>query len=172
MLRSKQTRLLLIIPPVLLALALLVSTCRNQADSGSAAAGSRAGEGAVGPEYVGRESCRECHEREYSLFQGSDHDLAMDLATDTTVLGNFNDFTLEHLGVRTRFYRQDGKFMVHTEGEGGEFRDYEIKYVLGIRPLQQYLVDFPGGAFQMLPFCWDSRTVEEGGRRWFHIYDR
>ena len=62
--------------------------------------------------------------------------------------------------------------MVHTEGEGGEFRDYEIKYVLGIRPLQQYLVDFPGGAFQMLPFCWDSRTVEEGGRRWFHIYDR
>ena len=150
--RSKHTRLLLIIPPVLLALALFVSTCKDQPEKGSSA-----GEAAGGPEYIGRESCKECHEREYSLFQGSDHDLAMDFATDTTVLGNFNDLTVEHLGVPTRFFRQNGEYMVHTEGEGGEFRDYKIKYVLGVRPLQQYLIEFPDGAFQMLPFCWDTR---------------
>ncbi len=165
--RSKHTRLLLMIPPILLALALLFSTCRKQPERGSS---SGLG-GDVGPEYTGRESCKECHEREYSLFQGSDHDLAMDFATDTTVLGNFNDLTIEHLGVSTRFFRQDGEFMVHTEGEGGDHRDYRIKYVLGIRPLQQYLVEFPDGAFQMLPFCWDTRDAVEGGQRWFHIYD-
>ena len=30
--------------------------------------------------YVGRENCRECHEKEFNLFQGSDHDMAMDTA--------------------------------------------------------------------------------------------
>ena len=30
--------------------------------------------------YVGRENCKECHQMEYDLFQGSDHDMAMDTA--------------------------------------------------------------------------------------------
>jgi len=48
--------------------------------------------------------------------------------------------------------------------------DYEIHYVFGIRPLQQYLVEFPGGRYHMLPLCWDTRPEEEGGQKWFHIY--
>ncbi len=158
----------LIIPPVLLILAVIVSTCGDRQERQSTgSSGDEAGAG-----FIGRESCKECHEREYELFQGSDHDLAMDDATDVTVLGNFNDLTITHLDFETRFFRQDGKFMVHTEGDGGEFKDFTIKYVFGVRPLQQYLVEFPNGAFQMLPFCWDTRPVEEGGQRWFHIYDQ
>jgi hypothetical protein len=41
--------------------------------------------------FVGRESCLECHENAMRLFEGSHHDLAMDHATEATVLGDFND---------------------------------------------------------------------------------
>jgi len=36
--------------------------------------------------------------------------------------------------------------------------------------LQQYLVEFPGGRLQTLPFAWDTRPEEQGGQRWFHVY--
>ncbi|MFO7933254.1 MAG: tetratricopeptide repeat protein [Bacteroidales bacterium] len=120
--------------------------------------------------YVGRESCRECHQKQYDLFQGSDHDMAMDTATAETVLGDFNDVTFTHMGVTSRFYTSDGKYYVHTEGPDGEMGDYRIDYVFAIRPLQQYLVAFPGGKYQCLPICWDTRPAGEGGQRWFHIY--
>ena len=121
-------------------------------------------------EYRGRESCRECHEKEYNLFQGSDHDMAMDLATEQTVLGDFSDVALTHFGVTSRFYQSDGKFMVTTEGPDGSMEDYQVSYVFGVRPLQQYLIEFPGGRLQCLPLCWDTRPAGEGGQRWFHIY--
>ncbi|MDF1574923.1 MAG: tetratricopeptide repeat protein [Bacteroidales bacterium] len=120
--------------------------------------------------YMGRESCRECHEKQYNLFQGSDHDQAMDTATAGTVLGDFNNVSYTHFGVTSRFFMSDGKYMVHTEGPGGEMLDYQISYVFGVRPLQQYLIEFPGGRYQCLPICWDTRPEDEGGQRWFHIH--
>ncbi len=121
-------------------------------------------------QYIGRESCKECHEKEYNLFQGSDHDMAMDEANSETVLGDFNDVTYTHFGVTSRFFMSDGKYMVNTEGPEGIMIDYEVSYVFGVRPLQQYLIEFPGGRYQCLPICWDSRPAEDGGQRWYHIY--
>ena len=120
--------------------------------------------------YVGRESCKECHETEYDLYLGSDHDMAMDSATSESVLGDFSDVTYTHFGVTSRFYMSDGKYMVNTEGPDGEMTDYRISYVFGVRPLQQYLIAFPGGRYQCLPICWDTRPASQGGQRWFHIY--
>ncbi len=120
--------------------------------------------------YVGRASCKHCHEKQYALYTGSDHDMAMDIATDNTVLGDFNNASFTHHGVTSKFYRRDGKFFVFTEGLKGEFHEFEIKYVFGYSPLQQYLIEFPRGSYQMLPLCWDTRHAKEGGQRWFHIY--
>ena len=94
----------------------------------------------------------------------------MDPANDQTVLGDFEDATLTHLGVTSRFYRRDGNFLVSTEGASGAVEEFEVKYTFGVDPLQQYLVEFPGGRLQCLPLCWDSRPREEGGQRWFHLY--
>jgi tetratricopeptide (TPR) repeat protein len=120
--------------------------------------------------YVGSGACAECHEREYAAWRGSDHDLAMDVATEQTVLGDFDDATLPWFGVTSTFFRRDGKYFVRTDGPDGKLRDYEIAYTFGVRPLQQYLVEFPGGRFQALSLCWDSRPASEGGQRWFHLY--
>ncbi len=49
-------------------------------------------------------------------------------------------------------------------------QDYEIAYTYGVYPLQQYLIGFPDGRYQALGIAWDSRSREEGGQSWFHLY--
>ena len=96
--------------------------------------------------FVGGQKCAECHKIQYDKWQGSHHDLAMDEAKDSTVLGNFDDAVFEYFGVTSRFYRRDGRFYAYTQGPGGKMGDFEIKYTFGVYPLQQYLVTFPGGS--------------------------
>ncbi|MFB3098281.1 MAG: ammonia-forming cytochrome c nitrite reductase subunit c552, partial [Dehalococcoidia bacterium] len=45
-----------------------------------------------------------------------------------------------------------------------------MAYTFGIEPLQQYLIAFPGGRYQVLSLCWDTRPSQAGGQRWFHLY--
>ncbi len=123
--------------------------------------------------YVGRQACAECHAAEMKLWQGSDHDRAMDLATDRTVLADFDDARITHHGIESRMFRRDGKFMIHTEGPDGKMSDFQVKYVLGVRPLQQYMVEFdrpadlPEGEVarvQVLRVSWDTEKKE-----WFYL---
>ena len=74
----------------------------------------------------------------------------MEIASEESVLGDFNDAEFTWFGVTTRLFRRDGKYMVNTEGADGKMHDYEIKYTFGINPLQQYMVEFPDGRVQVL----------------------
>ncbi|MEJ2315839.1 MAG: ammonia-forming cytochrome c nitrite reductase subunit c552 [Gammaproteobacteria bacterium] len=121
-------------------------------------------------DYIGRETCVDCHKEQGMQWAGSHHDLAMREATAGTVLGNFDGASLTHYGITSQFFRKDNRFMVRTEGPDGKLQDYEIAYTFGVYPLQQYLVSFPDGRLQALPLAWDSRMKEEGGQRWFHLY--
>ncbi len=120
--------------------------------------------------YVGRQACAKCHAEQDRLWQGSHHDLAMQEANERTVLGDFDNAELNEHGVVTRFFRKDGRFFVNTDGPDGQLADFEIKYAFGVAPLQQYLIEFAGGRLQAFSIAWDSRTKEQGGQRWFHLY--
>jgi len=120
----------------------------------------------TGPQFVGRTTCIECHKKENDLWLGSHHDMAMDSATDKTVLGNFNNFEFKHKGLTHRMFRKDGRFFVNTQGPGGKFADFQITYTFGYTPLQQYLVPFEGGKLQCLPIAWDTEK-----KQWFHLGD-
>jgi len=122
------------------------------------------------PQYVGRSICTECHAQQVEQWSNSHHDLAMQAADEKTVLGDFNDASLTQFGVTSSFYREGDRFMVRTEGPDGELRDYRVKYTFGIAPLQQYLIEFPGGRLQALSLAWDARPKVQGGQRWFHLY--
>ena len=94
----------------------------------------------------------------------------MDHATEKTVLGDFNDASFDYYGVRSRFFRKDGKFFVETDGPDGKLATFQVKYTFGVDPLQQYLIEFPDGRVQALSIAWDSRPKDKGGQRWFHLY--
>ena len=120
--------------------------------------------------YIGSQTCAECHRAEYDNWQGSHHDLAMQIASATTVLGDFDDVEFTQFGVTSTFFRQGEKFLVRTDGADGSLQVFEILYTFGVYPLQQYLVEFSGGRMQALSIAWDARPQNEGGQRWFHLY--
>jgi len=122
------------------------------------------------PQFVGRAACIGCHAEQDRLWQGSHHDLAMQEANERTVLGNFSDAEFRKNGVVSRFFRRDGRFLARTDGPDGKLADFEVKYTFGFTPLQQYLVELPGGRLQALSIAWDSRPKSQGGQRWFHLY--
>ncbi|MGO3932231.1 tetratricopeptide repeat protein [Rhodopseudomonas pseudopalustris] len=119
--------------------------------------------------FVGSETCAGCHQTEANSWSTSQHKAAMQHATDRTVLGNFNDASVDYYGSRSRFFRKDGKFWVETDGAGGKLAVFEVKYTFGIDPLQQYLVEFSDGRLQALPLAWDARPQDKGGQHWFHL---
>lgn len=91
--------------------------------------------------FVGRDQCISCHQDQTDAFTGSHHDKAMDFATVETVLGDFDDATIEHYGVTSRLFRDGDRFMINTEGPDGKMQDFHVKYVFGVEPLQQYMVE-------------------------------
>ena len=115
--------------------------------------------------YVGDESCKSCHEKEFDNWRGSHHDLAIQKVNSKTILGNFNDhrITLDH--VDYHFYKKDSNFFVNVKEIDNIIKDYKIDYVFGITPLQQYITSFDNGKKQVLRVTWD--TLEN---KWFHQY--
>ena len=96
--------------------------------------------------------------------------MAMQHATDSTVHGNFNNVHFVHGDVTTTFTREDGKFMVQTDGPDGALQDYEAKFTFGVSPLEQYLLELPGGRLQAFTTAWDPRPRADGGQRWFDLH--
>lgn len=114
--------------------------------------------------FVGSEKCKDCHQKEYSEWMGSHHQLAMQIADSGSVLGDFNDVHFISKGINYHFYRKGHDFMVNTEGNDGTYQDFKIKYTFGISPLQQYIIEFDKGNEQCLLVAWDAKSL-----KWFDL---
>ena len=113
--------------------------------------------------HVGAQKCTQCHATEYKAWRGSHHELAMREAGAETVLGNFDDAHFRGDGMEVGFFRRDGKYWIRAEGADGKPGDFEVKYTFGIMPLQQYLLELPGGKLQAFTVAWDTRPKEKAG---------
>jgi tetratricopeptide (TPR) repeat protein len=120
--------------------------------------------------FVGSEQCASCHQAEFDQWQGSHHEQAMQVADSDTVLGDFSGRTVSYFDTESYFFERDGEFFVTTQNAHGEDEEFKITHTFGVTPLQQYLVNAPGGRKQALQFAWDSRPESEDGQRWFHLY--
>ena len=125
------------------------------------------------PAYVGGSRCMECHTQQGHAWTDSHHDLAMDRATPETVRGDFSGQTLEHFGITSTMFRDGERYMVRTEGPDGKLDDFEVQYVFGYEPLQQYMVELQApsggdesavGRVQVLRISWDTERS-----RWFYL---
>lgn len=122
------------------------------------------------PTYVGSNLCMNCHQKESTAWQSSHHALAMLEASDSSILGNFNQSTFTYEGVTSTFFKKGEIYYVKTDGTDGSLQEFPIAYTFGVEPLQQYLIQTTGGRLQALSIAWDNRTKSEGGQRWFHLY--
>lgn len=115
--------------------------------------------------YVGDQSCKKCHDTEFKEWKQSHHYMSMLPPNDSTVKGDFSNVTFTADGVSSRFFKKDSKFFINTEGDDGKNHDFEVKYIFGFTPLQQYLVQFPGGRMQVPRLSWDVNK-----KKWFNQY--
>jgi tetratricopeptide (TPR) repeat protein len=115
--------------------------------------------------YVGDQSCKKCHNTEFKEWKQSHHYMSMLPPNDSTVKGDFNNVTFSADGVSSRFYKKGSKFFINTEGDDGKNHDFEVKYIFGFTPLQQYLVQFPGGKLQVPRLSYDVKK-----KKWFNQY--
>ena len=159
---------------VLLAAALILWQLRETSPApvgvaavSSAASGVARADARARPALVDNQLCVGCHQDAAKQWRQSHHFMAMALPSDETVRGDFANTSFRHQGVTTRFFRRDGKFYVNTDGPDGKSADFEIRYTFGIDPLQQYLIELPGGRLQALTIAWDTHR-----KRWFHLYPR
>jgi hypothetical protein len=76
--------------------------------------------------FAGRAVCSTCHPEQDQRWRGLHHDLAMQVADEQTVLGDFEHATFTHRDVMATFFRRDGKFFVRTDGTDGQLHDYEV----------------------------------------------
>ena len=100
-------------------------------------------------------ACASCHPGEAARWRGSHHDRAMEVATPATVLGEFGGASFGG----ARFERDGAGFVIATAGER-----LRVRYTFGVAPLQQYLVERPGGRLEAFPIGWDTRS-----RAWFRV---
>lgn len=126
--------------------------------------------GADVPVHVGSQACAGCHASQAASWATSHHAHAMDHARPETMRGDFAGRWVEAAGSRARFFREGDAYRVETAGSDGKPAVFTITHSLGWEPLQQYLVTFPDGRIQTLPWTWDTRPAAEGGQRWFLVY--
>jgi predicted CXXCH cytochrome family protein len=124
----------------------------------------------AGATFVGSAACASCHRAEHGDWLASQHRAAMQEPTEATVLGRFDGASFRKGAEESVFLKKDGRFVIHTPGPDGKIADFPVKYVFGVFPLQQYLVELPGGRLQAFGIAWDSRSAVDGGQRWFDLY--
>ena len=120
--------------------------------------------------FAGSASCAGCHPAESAEWGSSQHARAIQAATDGTVLAPFRGESFTQGGVTSTFRRDGDRFVVRTDGPAGVLADFPVTDVFGLYPLQQYLLQLPGGRKQALSVAWDARSTAEGGQRWYHLY--
>lgn len=117
------------------------------------------------PGYVGSDACTGCHTEAAEGWAGSHHALAWTEPSPETVVADFDgtEFALD--GMIARFREEDGGYHVTVTETDGETTDYRVHSVVGIEPLQQYLLETAPGRLQSFDVVWDTER-----REWFHLY--
>ena len=154
----------LLVLAILVAVALAGFWVHQFSSQGNVAA---AGVAPLHASFVDEQKCVSCHSAEAKAWKTSHHAQAMAVATEATVEGNFNNATFDYHGAPTRFYKKGAEFWVDTDGPDGKVGSYKVAHTFGVAPLQQYLLEMPGGRMQALGIAWDSSQ-----RRWFHLYPK
>ncbi len=56
---------------------------------------------------VGSAKCQQCHQQAYNKWQQSHHWHAMEVASDKSVLGDFNNAEFDYFGIKSRFFKKN-----------------------------------------------------------------
>lgn len=122
-------------------------------------------------EYVGSESCGECHTVAYEHWENSPHAKMTRHPSRDTVVGDFDDGTwmlplearqsaLDELPA-AKMYEENGDYYMALRQPGSEdYHPFKIAYVIGYQYRQTYLTLEAEGVLRRLPLQWSNTRQE------------
>lgn len=117
-------------------------------------------------EYLGSQRCVTCHADAGEAWRGSHHALAWTEATPENIAADFNDTRFRLGGMEAHFtLSEDGRPQVSVTELDGVTTRYPVHSVIGVEPLQQYILESEPGRLQSFDVVWDTEKGE-----WFHLY--
>jgi len=153
--------------PVLVALGLgLVLALRpgGRPENGSTSSG--LSDAALHAAYGKSPSCRSCHEEAFAHWENSHHALAeRELRTNLDAIAFDPPWKIRHGSQTSWAFWTNGQFHLRTLGPSNRVEAFPVARLLGVSPLRQYLVPFPGGRYQMTELAFDPRHPD-----WFDVY--
>lgn len=128
----------------------------------------RAPKQVVENEFIGSESCRECHEKFYQLWSPSYHGQAMmpidaafvkkhQLPNSPAIDVEGNQFTVEF---------QDSTMMMYEKKDGKLLKEYTVLWAMGGHNVYCFLTPFEKGKLQNIPLAYDANR-----KKWFNYPD-
>jgi len=103
-------------------------------------------------------SCQACHTQDFQLWAGSHHALAerpVDGALDETAFAPAQK--IRHGSQTSEVRSVGGKFELVTLGLDGQPRVFDLKRVIGVAPLRQYLTSAEGNRLQATELAFDPQ---------------
>lgn len=124
---------------------------------------------APAPTFVGSAACAGCHAQATAEWRGSHHALAMQPASPANMPADFGGVDFERGARKARFERRGDDFVVRAPDRDGRVREFPAKWLFGVHPLQQLLLETERGRMQAFDVAWDVREEADGGARWFAL---
>lgn len=116
--------------------------------------------------YAGSESCRECHRDAYDKFKDSHHALAEQKIDPEKVKVFFEPPRKITHGTQTsEATRVSDRFILTSADLSGGTKDFSLSRIIGVKPLQQFLVGYPDGRFQTTELAIDPAKGD-----WFDVF--
>ena len=117
-------------------------------------------------DYAGSATCRQCHQNEFDRWSQSHHGLAERAVQPEIDKPAFDPPRTFHHGTQTSEVRIDGgKDQVVAVDLSGKMQPQTVQRVIGVSPLEQFLVDAGHGRMQTLEASYDPIH-----RNWFNVY--
>jgi tetratricopeptide (TPR) repeat protein len=114
-----------------------------------------------GPSFAGSQSCRQCHERFYTLWSSSFHGLAMQPYSSGFAAGTIQPQRTS-IKIGDYSYRLDAKREAVIENSSHGEKRYPIEYAMGGKYVYYFLTALDRGRLQTLPIAYDLKK-----REWF-----
>ena len=106
--------------------------------------------------YIGSAACQSCHSNQHRSWHESYHRTMTQVATEESVLGDFNNVRLSGNDLGVRLFKEDGRFKVEMSlRDSPATRFYTVVMTTGSHNRQAYWLADPGDKqLKLLPFMY------------------
>ena len=107
-------------------------------------------------EFIGSAACQTCHADQHGSWHDSYHRTMTQLATEASVLGDFNDVRLAGKDLDVRLFKEKGKFLVDMKLHNPESTSlYSVVMTTGSHNRQAYWLSDPNDSqLKILPYMY------------------